>query len=98
MFTSKVTWPSPTGRSHGAYLGSSLMLATLALIYPLVWGLCEGGNEIGIVGEMIWYGIMDVLIFSFFVSYFLWAHSSVELDGANPVGVRTAKAAEAGTV
>ncbi|KAI0032069.1 family A G protein-coupled receptor-like protein [Vararia minispora EC-137] len=96
MFTTPVAWPSPTGRSRGAYNGSAVVLATLALIYPLVWGLCEGGNELSVIAEMIWYGIMDVLIFSFFVAYFLWAHDSVELDGAYPVSARPTKAAEAG--
>ncbi|CCK71540.1 Mrh1p KNAG_0H01270 [Huiozyma naganishii CBS 8797] len=31
-------------------------------IYPLIWGLCEGGNVLNNDAEQIWYGIMDVLL------------------------------------
>ena len=58
---SRVAFPSPTGRTIGAYRGSAGLLSFLALLYPLGCGLFEGGNEIGVVGEMIWYGILDVL-------------------------------------
>lgn len=31
-------------------------------IYPLVWGLCEGGNVLVPDAEAVWYGIMDCLL------------------------------------
>ncbi|VDB87192.1 unnamed protein product [Peniophora sp. CBMAI 1063] len=94
---SRIAFPSPTGRTIGAYRGSAGLLSFLALLYPLGWGLCEGGNEIGVVGEMIWYGVLDVLIFSGFVTYFLWAHHDVALNGYQPsTNARMTKEAEAG--
>ncbi|KZV75093.1 family A G protein-coupled receptor-like protein [Peniophora sp. CONT] len=84
MWTARsVGFPSPTGRSRGAYRASIGALTLLALIYPIAWGLCEGGNRIGIVGEMIWYGILDLLVFSAFVPYFLWSHRNVMLGGSH---------------
>jgi len=96
MYSIKVEWPSPTGRSRKSYLGSTILLTTLALLYPIVWGLAEGGNEIDVIAEVTWYGIMDVCIFCFWIGYFLWAHNDVELEGAWPVSPRLTKAAEAG--
>lgn len=31
----------------------------LWLLYPIAWGLSDGGNRIGITGSFIWFGILD---------------------------------------
>ncbi|AEO61915.1 rhodopsin-like protein [Thermothelomyces thermophilus ATCC 42464] len=35
----------------------------LWLIYPLAWGLTDGGNFNGVTGSFIWFGILDILLF-----------------------------------
>jgi len=39
----------------------SAYLVFLWLLYPIAWGLSEGGNRIGVTGEHIFYGILDIL-------------------------------------
>jgi len=56
-----------------AYRGSAFYLGTLWLLYPICWGLSEGGNVISPTGEMIFYGILDILTKPVFLAYH--AHS-----------------------
>ncbi|BGP53312.1 hypothetical protein JCM8202v2_000871 [Rhodotorula sphaerocarpa] len=53
---------------YKAYIISASILSFLWLLYPISWGLCEGGNVISVDSEMIFYGILDLLakpVFSF---------------------------------
>jgi bacteriorhodopsin len=34
----------------------------LWLLYPIAWGLSDGGNRIGVVGSWIFFGVLDVLL------------------------------------
>jgi bacteriorhodopsin len=34
----------------------------LWLIYPIAWGLSDGGNVIGVTSSFIWFGILDLLL------------------------------------
>lgn len=58
------------GRRHAAALGGApkkafnlggVWLIGLWFLYPIAWGLCEGGNVIHPDSEAIFYGILDVL-------------------------------------
>lgn len=51
--TSAFSLGSNAGR---AYRGSSVYLGLLWLLYPICWGLSEGGNVISPTGEMVFYG------------------------------------------
>ena len=42
-------------------------------MYPLVWGLSEGGNVLSPSGEMVWYGALDVLAGPALLFALLWA-------------------------
>lgn len=44
-----------------AYTLLSIWLVGLWFLYPVAWGLCEGGNVISVNGEMLFYGILDLL-------------------------------------
>lgn len=35
--------------------------AAIWLVYPIIWGVCEGGNVISSDSEAIAYGILDLL-------------------------------------
>lgn len=44
-----------------AYTSSAVVLAGLWFLYPICWGLADGGNVISTDSEMIFYGILDVI-------------------------------------
>ncbi|OCH95534.1 family A G protein-coupled receptor-like protein [Obba rivulosa] len=60
------------------YLRSAGYLSFLLLLYPIAWGICEGGNVISPTGEMIWYGILDLLAGPVFLFVLLWGLRSVD--------------------
>lgn len=48
------------GRSHtltAAWVGFLWLI-----LYPLAWGVSDGGNRIGVTGSLIWFGILDLLL------------------------------------
>ena len=58
------------GRRHAAALGSDVgkaflycgsLTALLWTLYPIAWGVCEGGNVIAPDSEAVFYGILDLL-------------------------------------
>ncbi|PWN51080.1 family A G protein-coupled receptor-like protein [Violaceomyces palustris] len=55
-----------------AYLYSTSILCFLWFIYPIAWGLCDGGNVIDTNAEMYWYGILDILAKPVFAFFHLW--------------------------
>lgn len=78
------TWGSllgPTrnaaGRLDGPY-GSYFIrgagwLSFLFILYPIAWGLAEGGNVISVTSEMVFYGILDLLAKPFFLLFHLFS-------------------------
>jgi len=46
-------------RDHSGLAG---WVNLLWLLYPIAWGLSDGGNRIGITASFIWYGILDFLL------------------------------------
>jgi bacteriorhodopsin len=56
----------------------SFWLMGLWFIYPIAWGVSEGGNVIGLDGEMVFYGILDVLTIPVFGAIMLWGHRSID--------------------
>jgi len=63
---------------RSSFLGGAGFLSAVWLVYPIAWACCEGSNIIGIAGEMIWYGILDLLAGPVFLLFFLH-----RLRGAN---------------
>lgn len=73
-------------RKHAAVLGadvSRVYLSTgvwtifLWFLYPIAWGLCEGGNVISPDSEAIFYGILDVLAKPVFGAILLFGHKNI---------------------
>jgi bacteriorhodopsin len=58
---------------HKAYMGSAAFLAFLWLLYPIAWGVADGGNVISPLKEMVFYGVLDVLAKPVFCAYHIWA-------------------------
>ncbi|KAI0831234.1 family A G protein-coupled receptor-like protein [Trametes gibbosa] len=76
------------GVVRSGYVRTSGYLAFLLLLYPIAWGISEGGNVISPTGEMIFYGILDLLAGPVFLFLFLWGLRSVDY---NTFGLRSGK-------
>jgi bacteriorhodopsin len=63
-----------------------LWLLLLWLLYPIAFGVSEGGNVITPDSEAAFYGVLDVFSFTGFGIVFLWSHR--EIDPAR-LGLRT---------
>lgn len=47
--------------NHSVYIKSAVVLGFLWFLYPIAWGLADGGNVISPDSEMVFYGVLDVL-------------------------------------
>jgi bacteriorhodopsin len=84
-----VTW---VGRkyaiSRGANVSRTYQICgawTIGLwfIYPIAWGLCEGGNVIAPDSEAIFYSVLDVLAKPVFGAILLWGHRNIDAETLN---------------
>lgn len=74
------------GRRHATALGGApqkaynlcgVWLIFLWFLYPIAWGLSEGGNVIHPDGESIFYGILDILAKPVFGALLIWGHRNI---------------------
>nr|XP_019049369.1 hypothetical protein I302_03155 [Kwoniella bestiolae CBS 10118]OCF28299.1 hypothetical protein I302_03155 [Kwoniella bestiolae CBS 10118] len=63
-----------------AFTSSAAILSFLWLLYPIAWGLADGGNVITPDSEMVFYGVLDVLAKPVFTIYHLYRLSKVDLS------------------
>ncbi|KWU42476.1 heat shock protein 30, partial [Rhodotorula sp. JG-1b] len=69
------------GRDVGrTYKPHAFALVFLFLLYPIVFGLCEGGNVLRVTSEFIWYGILDLLVKVFWLFSFLFAVEAIDYE------------------
>ncbi|KAK2054511.1 bacteriorhodopsin [Colletotrichum caudatum] len=75
------------GRRHAAALGGhvsttyrncGVLTIFLWFIYPIAWGVSEGGNLIHPDSEAVLYGILDVLAKPGFGFVLLWGHRNID--------------------
>jgi bacteriorhodopsin len=75
------------GRQHSKHFGSAVSRTydicgfwTIALwfIYPIAWGICEGGNVISPDSEAVFYGVLDILAKPGFGALLLWGHRNID--------------------
>jgi Bacteriorhodopsin-like protein len=50
----------------------------LWFIYPIAWGLCEGGNVISPDSEAVFYGVLDILAKPVFGAILLFGHRNID--------------------
>ena len=76
------------GRTHAAALGSDINKVyticgcwTIGLwfLYPIAWGLSEGGNVIASDSEAVFYGILDILAKPVFGALLIWGHRNIDI-------------------
>ncbi|OSS46134.1 hypothetical protein B5807_08087 [Epicoccum nigrum] len=58
------------------YCGS--LTAFLWILYPIAWGLCEGGNVISPDSEAIFYSILDFIAKPCFGALLIWGHRNID--------------------
>lgn len=75
------------GLSHSRALGSTVnrtfmvcgvWTISLWFIYPIAWGLSEGGNVIAPDSEAVFYGILDILAKPVFGAMLLLGHRNID--------------------
>jgi bacteriorhodopsin len=59
-------------RTKKTYTLVAGLLVLAWAVYPIAWGLSEGSNRISVTGEMIFYGILDIIAIPIFGSLFLF--------------------------
>ncbi|BGP13102.1 hypothetical protein JCM10213_000895 [Rhodosporidiobolus nylandii] len=60
------------------YLRSTIVLSVLWLVYPVIWGVADGGNLITPTSEMIAYGVLDLLAKPVFTAYHCYSMSKLD--------------------
>ena len=79
-----VTW---TARKHARHLGADIgkvYLITgvwtifLWFLYPIAWGLSEGGNVIAPDSEGVFYGVLDIMAKPVFGAILLFGHRNID--------------------
>jgi bacteriorhodopsin len=50
----------------------------LWFIYPIAWGLCEGGNVISPDSEAVFYGVLDILAKPVFGALLIFGHRNID--------------------
>ncbi|KAL8813766.1 MAG: hypothetical protein Q9223_001033 [Gallowayella weberi] len=76
-----------TARKHAAAIGTDVSKAYticgvwtifLWFLYPIAWGLCEGGNVISPDSEAVFYGVLDIMAKPVFGALLLWGHRNID--------------------
>ncbi|EGO00578.1 hypothetical protein SERLA73DRAFT_178420 [Serpula lacrymans var. lacrymans S7.3] len=75
--------------SRTGFLVASSYLTFIWMLYPICWGLSEGGNVITPTSEMVFYGILDLFAGPIFLALFLNMLRKVEY---NKLGMDTGRA------
>ena len=61
-----------------AFLICGSLTAFLWTLYPIAWGVCEGGNVITPDSEAVFYGILDLLAKPVFGALLIWGHRGID--------------------
>ncbi|KAI0341716.1 heat shock protein 30 [Trametopsis cervina] len=77
MHGRRSTFNGGTGVRSGFMRGASFV-AFITMLYPIAWGVSEGGNVISPTREMIFYGILDLVLGPLFLFYFVWGLRNVD--------------------
>lgn len=63
---------------HRTFLSCGVWTLGLWCLYPVAWGLCEGGNVISPDSEAAFYGALDVCAKPIFGALLLWGHKGID--------------------
>ncbi|KAI1071398.1 hypothetical protein NW752_001532 [Fusarium irregulare] len=74
-------------RKHAYHVGQDVgkvfvtcgsLTALVWILYPIAWGVCEGGNVISPDSEAIFYGILDLIAKPVFGALLLFGHRNID--------------------
>jgi len=65
-------------RAQSTYLYCGALTVFLWFLYPIAWGLCEGGNVISPDSEAVFYGILDLFAKPVFGFMLLFGHQKID--------------------
>ena len=80
----QLIWES---RRHAGHYGADVkraffmcgsLTAFLWILYPIAWGLCEGGNVISPDSEAVFYGVLDFLAKPCFGALLIFGHRGID--------------------
>lgn len=80
MFPARKAAAAISSANAHAYTISTAMLAFLWFLYPVCWGLADGGNVISTDSEMVFYGVLDLLAKPGFLFVHLFALSNIPYE------------------
>jgi len=60
------------------FLMTGSLTSFLWILYPIAWGLCEGGNVIAPDSEAVFYGILDLLAKPVFGAILIFGHRGID--------------------
>ena len=63
---------------HRVYIQCGAVFAFLWCLYPIAWGLSEGGNVISPDSEGVFYGILDVIAKVGFSALLIFGHRNID--------------------
>ena len=70
---------SALGKDVGrTFLMCGSLTTFLWILYPIAWGLCEGGNLIAPDSEAAFYGVLDLLAKPVFGALLIWGHRGID--------------------
>lgn len=61
-----------------AFLTCGALTAFLWTLYPIAWGVCEGGNVIPVDSEGVFYGILDLFAKPVFGALLIMGHRNID--------------------
>ncbi|KAI4859982.1 bacteriorhodopsin [Hypoxylon rubiginosum] len=73
------------GDAKKTFMLCGVFLISIWFLYPVAWGLSEGGNVIHPDGEAVFYGVLDVLSKPVFGFLLIWGHRKIS---SSSVGLR----------
>lgn len=74
-------------RKHASAMGSDIgrtflmcgsLTTVLWILYPISWGVCEGGNVISPDSEAVFYGVLDLFAKPVFGALLIWGHRGID--------------------
>ncbi|KAK9446823.1 uncharacterized protein V1518DRAFT_131773 [Limtongia smithiae] len=78
-----VAMPAAKALGSDVHKHYRIMLSAIMLIwtlYPIAWGLSEGGNVIAPDSEAAFYGVLDIITLPFIGCYFIYASRQISIE------------------
>lgn len=75
----RTTFNAGAGVRSG-YIRGSGFVGFITLLYPVAWAMSEGANVISPTSEMVWYGILDILLGPMFLFYFIFGIRNIDYN------------------